>query len=186
MSGFKWTVEEERIIREHYPVISEAELTNLLPNRSLDAIKSKRMALGISPNVLTGQHIRLDKLSDEILAKNRRQSWIKCRSKRTNKDPRLVMFESARWRARKLGVPFNIDVEDIIVPERCPIMDIPLVRGRGKSGKSSPSLDRIIPEKGYIKGNVWVISLRANLLKSNATLDQLKALVRELEKITNV
>lgn len=46
---------------------------------------------------------------------------------------------------------------------------------------NSPSLDIIIPSKGYVKGNVWVISNRANRAKSNLSLEELKTLVYNLE-----
>ncbi len=45
----------------------------------------------------------------------------------------------------------------------------------------SPSLDRIDSTKGYTKGNIWVISNRANTLKNDATLSELKLLVERLE-----
>ena len=45
----------------------------------------------------------------------------------------------------------------------------------------SYSLDKIIPELGYVKGNVWIISNKANAIKSNASLEELKLLVKNLE-----
>ena len=60
------------------------------------------------------------------------------------------------------------------IPEKCPVLGIPLggVTSRGGSD-NSPSVDRIIPENGYIRGNVRIISKRANVLKNNGTLDEL-------------
>lgn len=85
------------------------------------------------------------------------------------------MLNRAKERAKKLKIPFSITEEDIIIPEFCPIMGIRLQHHRGKSGayKNSPSLDRIVPEKGYIKENVRVISQLANQCKGNATIDEL-------------
>lgn len=76
---------------------------------------------------------------------------------------------------------------DIVVPERCPILGINLVRGVGQRTylDSSPSLDRIIPAKGYVRGNIAVISMRANRIKSDATLDELRSVVAFLERNTD-
>jgi hypothetical protein len=53
------------------------------------------------------------------------------------------------------------------------------LKNRGKS----PSLDRIVPEKGYVEGNIAIISQRANTLKQDASLDDLRNLVTWLEEI---
>lgn len=67
-----------------------------------------------------------------------------------------------------------------MVPEFCPVLGMRLEPGNGLSA-SSPSLDRFDPEKGYTKGNVRVISARANTLKSNATPDELRKVLAYLE-----
>lgn len=78
------------------------------------------------------------------------------------------MLNSAKERAIKSNYEFNIDVADIIIPAFCPILKIPLFKGKGKVGPNSPSLDRKDSSKGYIKGNVWVVSQLANTMKTNA------------------
>ena len=85
-----------------------------------------------------------------------------------------VMWRSARLRALRKGLEFTIEKDDIVVPDRCPLLDVPLVNGNGiKNRADSPSLDRIDPSKGYVKGNVWVISNRANQIKNDATAEEL-------------
>ena len=100
-------------------------------------------------------------------------------------DDRSAMWSRAKYRAAQKGREFIITKEDIVIPERCPLLGIPLVchRGKGSQQGNSPSLDRIDPTKGYIKGNVWVISNRANTLKNDATLQELKTLVENLEAL---
>jgi hypothetical protein len=92
-------------------------------------------------------------------------------------DPRNVMLCSARSRATKYGVQCTVTVDDIVIPKRCPILDIPLIvrtgKGRG-AHDSSPSLDRIDLTKGYVPGNVQVISQKANGMKRNASLAELE------------
>lgn len=88
------------------------------------------------------------------------------------------MVTAARKRARAKGLPFNITAEDVVIPERCPVLGTKLTLAGGKRD-TSPSLDRIEPKKGYRKGNVRVISFRANTLKSNATVEELEAVLRD-------
>jgi hypothetical protein len=96
------------------------------------------------------------------------------------KNPERALWMKVKSRAKKNGIPFDIEVSDIIIPEYCPVFGIRLEHNRsGKLGPcvTSPSLDRIDPKLGYIKGNVQVISHKANAAKSNLTLAQLEALV---------
>lgn len=80
------------------------------------------------------------------------------------------LIQSARSRAKKYGITFDITHEDIVIPEFCPYLGIKL---EPFSEWSSPSLDKIIPELGYVKGNIQVISTKANTMKNNATQDEL-------------
>jgi hypothetical protein len=88
------------------------------------------------------------------------------------------MVQNARTRAKASGVPCTIKPEDITVPTHCPVFGIPLYRTTGTpfGGPNSPALDKIVPELGYVPGNVIVVSRRANDLKKDATLDELRRL----------
>jgi hypothetical protein len=92
----------------------------------------------------------------------------------------MVLLRCARERARKKGLPFLLKPEHIVIPERCPLLDVPLSMGLGKLHANSPSLDRKDPSKGYVPSNVWVISYRANAIKHDATLSELSLLVSRL------
>lgn len=96
------------------------------------------------------------------------------------------MLYRTRSRAKAAGIPFDLVVQDITVPEVCPVLGIPLVRHQGKKGyhPDSPSLDRKVPALGYVKGNVVVMSARANLLKNDASLAELEAVVSYLRGAT--
>lgn len=85
------------------------------------------------------------------------------------------MLNRAKTRAKKNNIPFSITEKDIVIPEYCPIMGIKLEHHRGRPGayKSSPSLDKIIPELGYVPGNVRVISQLANQCKGNASIEEM-------------
>lgn len=83
-----------------------------------------------------------------------------------------VMLTKARQRAREEGFPCTISKEDVIIPEFCPILEIKLEKGNGKKHDFSPSLDRVNTERGYIPGNIAVMSLRANRIKSTGTAEE--------------
>lgn len=85
------------------------------------------------------------------------------------------LIYSARQRAKKLSIECSISLMDFDIPEVCPLRGVPLKVGSGQHTDDSPSLDRKDPRKGYVKGNVWVISHKANRLKGNFTPNELKA-----------
>ena len=78
-----------------------------------------------------------------------------------------------KTRAKKKGLPFDITPEDIYTPEVCPYLGIPLFAAKGAATDNSPSLDRIKPELGYVKGNIEVISHLANRMKNKASIEQM-------------
>lgn len=94
-----------------------------------------------------------------------------------------IMYHDARKRAKRKGLRFNLLPEDCAIPKRCPVLGIPLRYGTGFRHANSPSLDRIDNKKGYVRGNVIVISWRANSLKSNGTLPEFKKLVTWLKRV---
>jgi len=95
-------------------------------------------------------------------------------------NPEERMLQGAKKRARKEGVLFDLKREDIVIPERCPLLNVPLQRGRGRVCRYSPSLDRIIPGGDYTKDNVWVISYRANTIKNNAYPSEILSIAQAL------
>jgi hypothetical protein len=89
----------------------------------------------------------------------------------------------ARGRARKTGLDSSIRTSDLYWPTHCPVLGLELdystPRGKRLSGNpNSPSLDRWDNTKGYVPGNVYVISYKANALKGNATAEELAAVAK--------
>ena len=101
----------------------------------------------------------------------------KSRKVKFTEDPRHYLWYVARTRARKYGVEFFITEEDIIIPEFCPILETRLTKGNGYL-PNAMSLDRVDNDKGYIPGNVRVMSRKANLMKSSLTIDILEKLIK--------
>lgn len=97
--------------------------------------------------------------------------------RRGRKTVEYSILANAKARAKNAGVPFSLTLEDIHIPEKCPVFGTPLKPNKGKLGPDSPSIDRLIPELGYVPGNVKVISYRANRIKQDASLEELETLV---------
>lgn len=87
------------------------------------------------------------------------------------------ILSAAKNRAKSKDLEYDIDESDIIIPVYCPVLGIKLGLFNTKLSWDSPTLDRIDNAKGYIKGNVAIISWRANCLKGAATLEELEAIV---------
>lgn len=125
-------------------------------------------------------------VTDKILESRRRAStWYTenkekalARNKERRKDNRKVLLEAAQNRSRAKNIPIDITIDDIVIPEYCPALGIKLERGKGKFISASPSLDRINPALGYIKGNVQVISSKANAMKNDASKEHLLSFAR--------
>jgi len=94
--------------------------------------------------------------------------------KSRQRDIKGWMIRSIKARAKRLNIPFAITKDDIQIPKICPVLGIELKLGVGGVKPWSPSVDRIIPSLGYIKGNISVISWRANELKHNASIEELE------------
>lgn len=100
-------------------------------------------------------------------------------------NPAVKLYWNCKSRAKLKGLDFNLDKEDIVIPEVCPLLGISFELGIGYLCDGSPSVDRIDSNLGYVKGNVWVISHKANTIKSDASIDQLEMLVNNLRKKLN-
>lgn len=88
----------------------------------------------------------------------------------------LRMLYRIKNRSKVKGLEFNLEVEDILGVTHCPVFGWELKRNlEGQQGNrpNSPSVDRIIPELGYVKGNIQILSQKANTMKLDATPEEL-------------
>jgi len=90
------------------------------------------------------------------------------------------MLYSAKKRALKNNLEFNLTKEDIILPTHCPLLGIELKRGDKEDYSMSYSLDRIDNSLGYVKGNVKVISMLANTMKNSASSEHLELFAKNI------
>lgn len=95
------------------------------------------------------------------------------------RNPKSHLVNDARSRAKRHNIPYNITIDDIDWVTHCPVFGIELFYGRGRGeGQrfNSATLDRRVNELGYVKGNVFVISHRANRMKQDASPNELAAI----------
>jgi hypothetical protein len=108
-----------------------------------------------------------------------------CRKPKSRKQYKSLPFEKTMWqsaksRAQKSGKEFTIAVEDIVIPELCPIFKQPIILVRHSVW--APSLDRKDSTRGYTPDNIEVMSKRANTLKNNASAAEMKMVLKYLEE----
>lgn len=104
---------------------------------------------------------------------------MKSKYAKSNEEERYLL-RKAKQRAGLQGREFSIDVSDIVIPNYCPVLGIPL---DWSDQQHTPSVDRTDNTKGYVKGNVRVISFRANMLKNDcATGAELRLVADYIDK----
>ena len=84
-----------------------------------------------------------------------------------------ILYKNTKARAKKSGIPFTLEKSDVVIPDLCPVFGIPLKREDRETWYSAPSIDRIDNTKGYLKENIIIVSRRANILKRDATIEEM-------------
>lgn len=113
---------------------------------------------------------------DKIRRENRESGKTKKRLEKMRiTQPERYLLLKSKIRAKQKRIDFDIDISDIDIPNICPVLGIQLMIGGGKY--NSPSLDRVNNQLGYVKGNVLVVSYRANALKRDSSIEERQKLV---------
>lgn len=101
---------------------------------------------------------------------------------------RGYMIRNIKGASKRRGIEFDLDYRDLTLVDKCPLLDIPLkcMTEKGFNDNDRATVDRIDNSRGYVKGNVWIISRLANAMKNEASLDQLEFFSKKvLEMIEN-
>jgi hypothetical protein len=124
----------------------------------------------------------------DLEKRNRTQRIIDKRNRakaRENKE-RAILYR-IKGSASKRGLDFNLDLEDIVLVDRCPYLNCELTYGVGHSYcPTQATVDRIDSSKGYVKGNIQIISAKANTMKSNATKEELITFAKNILESFNI
>lgn len=125
---------------------------------------------------LLGEEVEVGEKPDKkVRAPSPNAAMYRRKYLRTKKrNPVSLLLKNAKRRAKEKGLEFDLNHSDVKIPKVCPILGIPLFSADGYAKDNSPSIDRIDPTRGYVRGNVMVISFRANTLKNDASIDELK------------
>jgi hypothetical protein len=118
-----------------------------------------------------------------------RTMYYDAERKRYQENPLFRQFQQRKQAALKNRIPFTIEFDELEQPEFCPVFGVKLNYVANEKGNRKPnraSIDKVIPELGYVSGNVRIISDQANRLKNNATVEQLKMILKYIEENTNV
>lgn len=116
---------------------------------------------------------------------NNREAYLE-RAKRQRKyekaklSPQRLIWQRIKASAKARGLEFDLRVEDIVLPEICPYTGLLLKFNEGRPGRDSYTVDRIDNSKGYIKGNIEVVSYQANAMKQDASIELLLKFAKEV------
>lgn len=83
------------------------------------------------------------------------------------------------------GLEFDLNWGDLEWPALCPVLGIPIdyYSESGKRNENSCSFDRLDNTQGYVKGNVRVISWRANRIKNDGTAEEHRKIAAYIDKL---
>lgn len=115
-----------------------------------------------------------------------RQQFKDCQTKWMEENPYYYVLNNARKRAKEQKVPYSLSMDwlrSVEIPDVCPYLGIPIIKGENKASKNSPSLDKIKPHLGYVPGNVEFISMEANRMKGDFTLEQIEMFAKRLREL---
>lgn len=166
-----------------------------LEQKRREKVRRALRNMGIFPNV--GQEMNEEqKKIDEQISNNDFSYWDSIKKSqggngkqlKTNiKSLEYLIWYRAKENSKMKGCEFNLGVEDIIIPKKCPYLGIEICFGVQNRGQDNYySIDRIDSTKGYVKGNVQVISLLANTMKNKATNEELITFAENVLKIHKV
>jgi hypothetical protein len=124
-----------------------------------------------------------------VYRKNNKEKCEKAKRLSYAKNPIALIIMCARRSAKARGLICQITRADLLpLPVECPVLGIRLDYAYGTKNRkalpNSPSVDRIDNTKGYIPGNVQIISWKANRLKSNGTPDELMRVARYAAQVS--
>lgn len=135
---------------------------------------------------------------DNQIANNDFSYWDSIKTQKSNKggidkqtfvrikSPEYLLWYRAKESAKIRNREFNLEVEDIIIPTHCPYLGVELIFNVGNHNSPNYfSIDRIDSSKGYVKGNVQIISHLANAMKNQATKEQLITFSQNILKLYN-
>jgi len=139
--------------------------------------KNKNTNSGLSEycKICKNEYDKIYRKTDKIKTLYSSEKYKKKKLKYKSENYLKVKLLTAKNTARTRNIEFSITEDDFkILPTHCPLLNVKLdyVYGNGRN-LNGASIDRIDNTKGYVSGNVWIISLLANTMKNEASIEQL-------------
>lgn len=162
----------------------EKQYISNCPSCGIEKIGRKRdvgkLCKSCNMKVIEKEHrhkkVKQNKLSSAEYCKNHREKYKQNDKYRLNR-----LLQQAKIRAKYRNLECTLTIDDLVEifpkDKKCPVLGIDLFWGEGSDRNNSPSLDRIDPSLGYTKDNVCIISWKANRIKSDATIDEIEAIL---------
>lgn len=142
--------------------------------------EKKRLRLVTDPEFAADQQAKAERRLAAALVKSRaryadpekRDAFLRRTGARRREQPFHFMWVSAKARAKRKGIEFDISAADITPCDTaCPICFVAMAISDRRWAGNSFTLDRIDPSKGYVPGNVAVICFNCNAVKNNGTAE---------------
>lgn len=89
------------------------------------------------------------------------------------------IYNRIKSRATKKKIPFDLELQDIVLPKLCPVFQKPFIYG---DYDWTYSVDRKDNSLGYVKGNIQILSNRANRLKGDFSINELQSMITFLSQ----
>lgn len=150
-------------------------------NKSRLAYQNEYRKINSEKVAMWGKESR-KRVQEDLVKRARKNELNKASSKRNIIH---ILWKRTKDRAIKKGYEFNLKESDIIIPELCPILEIPIFCGERSNYNNSPTIDRVDNNKGYTKDNIKIISMLANTMKNSASIEELKAFCKNILNYIN-
>lgn len=111
---------------------------------------------------------------------DRREQYLQEKRDEFIRNYKKQILHRTKIRALSKNLEFNLVESDIIIPEICPILEVPLEIGTKGEYEYSPSIDRIDNNKGYTKDNIQILSKKANSMKNSASSKELETFCKNI------
>jgi hypothetical protein len=111
---------------------------------------------------------------DKLYRSKNAEKMLQSQLNHYHKYPERRILRFTKYHAKRTNQEFNLEESDIKIPTHCPYLGVKITTEYGDGRKdSNASIDKIDPARGYIKGNVQIISFKANRMKNDATKPEL-------------
>lgn len=103
------------------------------------------------------------------------------KAENAKKNVKSYLLSRIKSRAKRRNIPFDLEISDLIIPTHCPLLGVKLELGVKGNYFNSPSVDRINNTLGYVKGNIAIISCKANSMKNSATKEEMETFIKNIQ-----